>query len=363
MYDLFNNELKISQGVQTLPQFVYIKSGYTRELLKLISYYRSNPGFVLNQHPLIRLILSTPVNISRSPESLVNHIVDVFYQSGSQLNFTNSLNYGRVYSPGFLYGKNTEEIIITHHDSFDIEEAYSNWEDLEPIKIIRHPFTDLSLGLLDGRYVSKEQGLVVATINIPMLFIMLKGWYDKNKFVTEGPVRTLSQFLFSYPLLNAIRSHFDICLFNRMYNHYVVEDVADFTKKHPFGINDYTDRFDDYAFKELHMLASLPREFNNLLENIPMVSKRNFREVIALPKVVKTRQVRWALLVSRIPVTRFLVKHNALELNQRNRSYLEIIKNTLRDITVDKTLDRILPTSVVKDIDDSIYRDIEPYLA
>lgn len=369
MYDLFSNELVIKQAVQTIPQFVFIKSGLTRELLKIKDYYRSNVVRVLNQHPLVRFILSLPISMKRDIVSLKERADMLMYEQASLLQFTNSLNYGKVFSPGFLYGKNTHEIIITHNEDFNVQEAYSNWKDLEPLVIIRHPFTDMSMGLLDGKYKSNERGIVVALLNVPMLCIMLKGWWDEyrspeaQRDIVGIPSMSVPQFVHTYPLLNALRSHLDVALLNRLAATYMIDDVADFRKNHVFLVNDYTETVDDYISKQLRFMQNYPYEFDQLLYTLPAITKETMRDVIRIPKMAPTRQVKWALIVARIALIKFLVQYNSLEEIRRNRQYLTKIKIALNNARSDRALDRNLPREVMLEIDDSIHRDIEPYLA
>jgi hypothetical protein len=369
MYDLFSNELVTTQAIQTLPQFVFIKSGLTRELLKITSHYRTNVTRVLNQHPLVRFILSLPISMRRDVNSIVDRANAVMYEQASLLNFTNSLSYGRVYSPGFLYGKNTHEIIVTHAESFDVMEAYMNWEELEPLKIIRHPFTDMSLGLLNGKYSSQESGIVVALLNVPMLLVMLKGWWDKYRSVENPtdivgiPTMSIPQFVATYPLLNALRSHADICLLNRLSTTYMIDDVAEFQKKHPFLVIDYSERMDDYIRAQLGIMENYPFQFDQLLVALPALTKDTMRDVVKLPSMAPTRQVKWALIVARIPLVKFLVQYNSLENIKRNRDYLQSIKIALRNARTDRVLERNMPRDVMIDIDNSIHRDIDPYVA
>lgn len=369
MYDLFSNELITSHPIQTIPQFIYIKTGLNRELNKVIQFYRKNIVRVPNQHPLVRFILSLPISMKRDIFGIADRGEALMFNQASLLNFTNSLSYGRVYSPGFIYGKNTHEIIITHNESFDVQDAYDNWEDLQPIRILRHPFTDLSMGLLDGKYKSYEKGIAVILLNVPMLCVMLKGWYDTyrsddvDRNMLGLPTMSVHQFVHTYPLLNALKSHIDIALFNRLSNTYLVDEVADFKNPHPFQLNDYSEKVDDYIRKQLQLLKNYPFLFDQLLVSLPSIFNDNLREVIQIPAMAPTRQVKWALLVARIPIIKFLLQYNSLEEVKRNEQYIRKVAIALKNAKSDKTLDRNLPRDVAIDIDNSLHRDIEPYTA
>lgn len=369
MYDLFTNEMVTTPPIQTLPEFVYIKGGLQRELLKITSHYRQNVLSVPNQHPLVRFILSLPINMRRDIYSLVERANNLMFDYSSLLQFTNSLNYGRVFTPGFIYGKPSHEIIITHSDPFDIDEAYANWEDLEPLKIIRHPFTDLSMGLLNGKYQSPESGIVVALLNVPMLCLMIKGFWvkhrnlDGTRDIAGMSTMSIPQFVATYPLLNALRSHLDVAIFNRLSATYMVDDVCAFSKKHPFNVNDYTDRVDNYIRKQLQIMEKYPFTFDQLLLSLPAITSTCMRDVVQIPPMAPTRQVKWAIIVARIELVRFLVQYNSLEGISRNRDYLQSIMISLQTARNDRVLDRNLPKEVMMDIDDSIHQDILPYVA
>src|SRR5690606_10804628 len=81
---------------------------------------------------------------------------------------------------------------------------------IEPIKVMVHPYTDLTvveLGVMNS-FKSSGGGLAIVNIDIPMLAIQWAMW--KSTY----PNTTMEMFLTAVPLANAVKSHLDVALFN-----------------------------------------------------------------------------------------------------------------------------------------------------
>lgn len=363
MYDLFDNVPATDQGKVILPQFIYLKGALSRDLMKVTSYYQNNVTSVGNDHLLVKLLLNLNVSMKRELQNYVDTVSDVGMQTASLLRLTTPLNYGKVFSPGPFYGKGCSEIILVHDEPFDVYAARRNWRELRPVVVHRHPFTDTSMARPTGRAVSGESGLVVVSINLPMLAVQWRGWWAEERQPDPSlAAKRTHQFVSMYPLTNMAYSHLDIAIFNRMATLYNLDEPADFTKAHPFFLVDRSDELDNFLEKQIELLRRKPLIFDQVLLNIPAITAADLSIAMRLPDVVPTRQIKWGLIIARLPLVRFLVQLNALHENHKNRWYLNRLRTALKAIRVDRVLESTLPLDVLRDIDDFIVSEIEPYL-
>lgn len=362
-FDLFDASPVALQGRSIPPQFAYVHTGMLREIEKVAGYYHHHVTQVDNRHLLVRLLLSLAVSMRRSPQNYADVVSDFAGQVCAMLHITSSLGYGRVFTPGVFYNRMTTEIIISDETPFDADAATASWQSLRPIRVLRHPFTDLSYGRCDGQYPQMEQGIAVIAINIPMLAIQYRAWMI-NEYRTnpKGIHHRTHQFVSMYPITNMLQSHTDIALFNRMSAMYRGTDVAPYRKSHPFYVIDYTDKLDDVMQKELTMLQRHPLTFAQIMESVPAISEPTLLDVMRSPYVIPTRQIKWALLLSRLPLIRFLVQLNYDADNPKNNAYLYRLKIQLHAARTDRLLETILPRDVMMDVDDMIHRDIEAFI-
>lgn len=359
MYRLFQDLPAFEKGKTILPEFIYVKGFYLRQLALIQEYYHENIRNVPNQHILARLLLSMNVSTKRDIRNYVDTAADQMIKLSSQLRMTSALNHGFAHEPGHFYGPKVTEVIVCNDEWFDLKEAQANWEYLSPIRVLRHPFTDLSMGRPDGNYESSdESGFAVISINVAMLALQYRMWCD-----TMGSDKNSThRFIAAYPITNMIASHLDVAIFNRMVKIYNEQPVAPYKKAHPFFIPDYSDRIDQVLRKQIGIQEYQKMSFDQTLTSIPLISSDTLLEAMQLPEVILTRQVKWALIVARIPLIKFLVKMNKENNNPRNTLYLSLLRTSIREITNDQTLRVGLTQDMIYEIENSMYLDIEAYL-
>jgi len=363
MLDMFDKDPTIQTGSIILPQFIYVRGALVRDIERVVQYYRESATWVDNSHLLVLILHNLNVSLRRSTQRYVDTVRDTMSQVANMLHMTNSLGYGRVYTPGVFYGQHATEIIIADDSEFDIADAVLKWRDLRPVRVLRHAFTDLSLPRGIGRhYGGRESGIAVISVNIPMLALQYREWFLSEREGSSGAAKRTHQFISQYPLTNMLYSHVDIAVFNRMAAMYYLDDVAPWRKCHPFYLQDLSDTLDPVLERELAMLRRKPLSMDQVVNIIPAITSPTLRDTMRLPAVVPTRQVRWGLTIARLPLIRFLVNLNAGAPSSRNRGYINKLAITLRAIRNDRGLSNVLPPALYHDIDDMIHRDIERYL-
>lgn len=353
MRTLFNLKPPSEYGVLRSAHWPYVRDGLRRNLEVILRYHRRNPQAVQGSHILVRLLGSITVPHSLQLDRYFENVDAGTFNTANALKFTSPVSTGKIFK-GLFYGPGCHEIYIGHNDFFDIVEADRNWMNLQPIQVLRHPRSDLMMNLPDGSDVSSETGLVVLSINIPMLAIMYRAFcrYEEQS-VPEGSRLSVYHFLRMYVLPNMLPSHLDVALFNRIDNLQKGAPIGESKQAHSFALPDYSKRVTEVHTELLGYLRKKRQDFLGILYTIPAAVKPNMAGVMEMPDLAPTRQVTWALVLARLHVVSFLFKAAAERLNTMNQTEVNAIRRAITSYRMDNVFSTVLP------IEDYIEAELE----
>lgn len=303
MQTLFNKSPNSSRGVVIPPLWSQARSGLNRNLQQAVSYYQSRQIATRSNHLLARLLNNLRLNLD-APLERYYEIIDSTASSVSMgLRMTNEVHRGVVHD-GVFYGSGMREIIIGHTEPFDIYECERDWKNAAPVRILDHPKTDLDIHIPNGVSYSKESGYAVIAVNVPQLALMWRCFLKEQRaLIARGQSpKTTPMFIHGYVLANALPSHLDIALVNRLIAHVAKNPIEKPSRRNPFTLSDYSTQTDNVLTKVAEHLQKAQLSFHDMLCNIPSVTAYNAAEAMQLPAVAPTRQYAWSEIVSRIKV-------------------------------------------------------------
>lgn len=366
MYDLFQDTLPLRRVYPHSPLFERVRDPLRRDLETIVNYHRQKEGWVQNQHPLMRLLGSIPVSFKRDPQNYVDAVRDVGLRTAGMVGMTTSVSFGRIWSPGPFYGSKSKEVLIAHGEEFDVDAAGKDWKNLQPIQVMRHPYSDLSIARPDGQYLPGSlPGISVISINVPMLAFQYRCWcedatvsqYDQKTYVAT------SHFMYAYPITNMVYSHLDVALFNRMaITLFSDGQLGRWVRAHPVYGTDRSSWVDTAITQTLTGVSRAYLSFDQLLDSLPLITAPNLRHLLMVPDTAPTRQVSWALILALLPYIRFLVRSNLGGRSGPNTAYLNRIWIWLRRIKNDRLLENRLPPEIYREVREMIEREIVLYI-
>lgn len=366
MYDLFQDTPPVHRVYPHSALFERVRDPLRRDIATIVEYHRQKDGFVPNQHPLMRLLGSLSVSLTLPNQAYVDAVSRVGLRTAGMIGMTTSVSFGRIWYPGPFYGQRSREIMIAHAEEFDVDTAAKSWQDLQPVKVLRHPYSDLSIARPDGTYLpGSKPGLVVIAINVPMLAFQYKCWcedrtismYDQRTFVAT------SHFMYAYPITNMVYSHLDVALFNRMSALMFSGGLLGrWVKDHPIYGTDRSSWVDTALKQTITGVGRGYLSFDQILDSIPLVTEPSLRSLVMVPDVTPNRQVSWALILTMLPYIRFLVKSNLGGRSSANTAYLNRIWIWIRRIRNDRLLENRLPYDVYREVMDMIENEIMLYI-
>lgn len=309
MYTLFNDRLGSSKGSLVLPDYDYVRRGLVRDVDTVINYYRTNSTSIRSDHLLVQILTNLNVSLSEDVKIYRDRADALGEDISMAMGLTTPWFRGRGVQPtSWFYGTGSKEIVLTYVSDYPTEQAVQRWEDLEPVKFLSHPKTDLGLDVPRGEQNSHETGFSVILVDIGLLAIQYRQWRLREIQLNFDAQRTKSQFVSTYPLPNMLRSQVDLAVFNRMSHTLQGKAVSASKLGVSFYLQDWSNRMDQNLREVCNLMTRRPMGFDHTLAHIPMVSSPTLRDVVKIPKMALTRQVTWALTVARLPVIRFLVE-------------------------------------------------------
>jgi len=356
MQNLFQLVSNTGQGTLKFPEWLYVRDGLKRNLGQVVSYYRNSPDAVESSHILVKLLHSLNVPHSLTLERYFANIDNRALNVSMALKMTSSIFNGKVFD-GDFYGKGNSEILIAHDEEFDINEANRGWRNLSPVKVLRHPRSDLGLNLPNGHITGVESGLAVIAININLLAIQYRAFRLNENFVNSSDSQlSVMQFVHMYVLPNMLFSHLDYAIFNRLNNKRLGLMNGISTKAHSFFLSDYSSKVDHVLEDFLYKVDRVGKDFPGILQSIPAVTKNNILEVMPVPEMALTRQVLWSLVIARLSVMDFLFHVLRASAEERNQSEVNRVKRNLLAYKSDSLMMNQLSTPLYNQVQEEIDR-------
>jgi hypothetical protein len=313
MHSFFNFHDSISHGVVKLGDWDWVQQGLQRNIASVIEYYRHAPMAVKSDHFLVRLLGSIAVPKSQNLERYYDNVDAVSLNLSMALKMTSPIHPGQLFR-GVFYGPGTAEVLVAHNSSFDFEAAHDNWQNLTAVKVLRTPRSDFGLNLPNGEASGSETGLAVVAVNLPMLAIQYRAFRLAQQQARQhdgDSQQSLMQFVHMYVLPNMLWSQTDQVLFNRLDRLSQGQALGVSHRRHPLAIpSHYGERTTALLGKLLELLQGQYRTFTGLLQAIPAITEPSMLQAMALPAVVQTRQVVWALTIARLPMLGFMFRES-----------------------------------------------------
>ena len=285
-----------------LRSFYQFQPRLINALETIFTKYRNYDYTVPPDHILVKLIDTygaLPLNLSDS--AFIDSMYDITPRLANGLGMTSEINKGKVFK-GEFYNSNGRELIFLYSERFDLEEANDFWEDLEPVKVLRHPFLNTGLEIPNGKFSETTDEAVVIAINLPMLLFQYRRFYLFEEAVYRAGQlpRGVRNFVASYVLPNMLISHAEQVILNRFISFYKTGRALDRPVKHSVNVMNWGAALD----RELVARAAVIRGAQISMETFlyatdGLYPDQNALTFTKLPNVAKTDQVNWLLAYAR----------------------------------------------------------------
>lgn len=345
MYDLFTQRFDSNNSVIRPPAFELIRRIYQREIGRIVQYYNERVFTVPSNHLLCRLLTTASVPFSYELDRYTEAAYARSPYIGKHFNFTSDISYGKFFD-GIFYGKGCTELVVSVEEYFNPYDAIQNWKSLTPVTVLEHPVSDLGLMLPDGDENSTAKGLAVIAVNIPMLLIQFRGFMIEQASRVgdiQASLLDTSHFVHMYVLPGMMKSHTEIVILNRLKNLFYGAPMSDAMGHHAFQVTDYSDKLDRVLNEIIAHVRDRSILYASMLKNIPTVFSRDMQEFLLMPDIAPTRQVWWALLLTRLSTMNLLFDMGGEEARRNNATLLNRLRIDMKRLDRESILTMSLP--------------------
>lgn len=347
MYSLFSDRKRDYGGKISDYHLHNVLKRTVEDVERVIDYYRYGTFAVPNTHLLVKLIntISTPLSYDLDRYDDVTR-ARAFYAANS-LQLTSSINIGRWFH-GVFY-KECPELILAYVGNDRASELVKDWRNLQAVKFLETPISNMRYLVPNGENRQTEQGLVVVSVDLAMLMIQYRCFMEEQyaRMADKGSMLGVTHFVAKYVLPNMLKSQTDLAIFNRLYNLQMGAPMGHGIDKHPFYITDYTDQLDKGLLIYLERLTNSKREYANYVDQLPSAFNDH---PLDMPDVLETRQVWWLLFLSRIKASEFLIDVGGREGVDFNRELIGKLKIQIKAFDSDKLIERMTFGKVKDDL-------------
>lgn len=361
MYFLFEPYYHEKTAGNHWPEFDYIRRTYLKIIFDLEQYYHTRVYAVKSNHFLINALNTINVPMQYSPERYVEACRARLNGVVREQRMTSEVSVGQLHK-GVFYGEGCSEILLAADTFFDIDEVLVNWRNTVAVKPLWHPKSDMGFLLPNGKTTSTGTGLAVMEIDLAKLSLQYRQ-FSLDQWAKHSEKDSLlgaAHFIHMYVLPNLLGQQADIAIFNRLLNLYYGRPMGASLAKHAVSISNYNDKTDRVLNKVIDYLLTSKHSQAQVLGLIPTVLRDNAFLSLKMPDFPPTRQVWWAMLLSRLQVMAFL-----LDIGKRNGTN-ELSRDAINEIQINlKRLNRenVLQTAVPRDLLFDITNLIDEILA
>lgn len=333
----------------------YIRRVYHFNINNIKNYYETRNFSIKNTFILSRLIEHLPPMLNYDSYRYIEYIRDKAKYLGKHFKFTSEIEEGIVH-PGYFFGNDNEEIIFSLDEYFNPNFAEKNWKDINCIKIYKHEKNDLNMLLPINKTDGSKQGLCVIGVNIPLLALKYREFIREQLINSSKGEVTLNKnhFMFKYVLNLTTANSLDNVLMNRIMDKFYGREIIEPRFKHPFKLFYPDVQVRRYIDNTLDIITSKNLDFINILHNIQLIDKNNASELLMLPDMSMTKQVKWSLFLTRLDSCLFLF--DVAKNKHLNNIYINSWKKFITRLEREGTLNGKLSYSLDNELKEKMYK-------
>ena len=365
MKNIFNGPSERRGGL-FLPRARQASNTYGNYMQRVIDFRRDCSRAVKSEHLLIKLLSALSMDITGSIQEYAWTQGDNLVAVCSNLGMTSPWTHGKLHRGVLFNGLDEILLYATEDHSIDtLQMAYESWEDLAPIQVIQHPYSNVDLPWLDGveRAIPGVQGFAMTIIDPVLLAVQWRGFVENViQKATDSPPG-MNLFLQRYPLANALYSYTDITYFNRLSSMLMGMDAPSIHVSNPQYKSIPVDLIDQTLGKAGEAMMSRAMTFDDWLSAVPLYTESDYHQYIRADSLSYSSSMEWASFIMMLPAIRLCLDLNATSGYARNYLYTNQIKHWLTRIQNGS----ILNTSTLKGLPASrltnvIDMDVRPLL-
>lgn len=336
MYQLLNRTTRFENSPFQFPRMDYLRGRVSENYKKYVTERNSYPGRVDSSHLLSKILLNLNVEFTGD---LVKYMTDCEIAARrmcSGLGIASSFSKGTLFTEGVFYPGCPEIILYSRDESYTVMDLWRGWRDLEPVTVVNHPISDLTmveLSVMNSIDIEKPD-LAVINIDIPLLAAQWKMWQAAN------PGKLIEAFLTQVVLVNLAKSHLNVALFNKLMVQLGIRDECSVRKSNlPFGQTSVNAEGQALMVEVYDKVTGKAMTGGQMMASIPVIFGSNYLDTVCLPSMTPTYQVEWALMAQKMDAVAVMLAFAEKSGYDRILKETTILRRTLIQIKEEKTFD------------------------
>lgn len=295
-------------GVSVPRDLDYIRRLYTFNKDAIEEYYLSRLFAVKNTHILSRFVELISPHLNYDTYEFLEYIDGRVNYLAKHFKFTSESEKGVIHPPYFFANGGCESILYGY-ERMDAYAYESSWKRQSCISVLSHPRDDSKFLLPLGKDDGNAGGHASVYIDIHKLAIKYREFIrEQNRADDEGAVLTKNHFVIRHVLPTMMADVIDHTLLNKVMNAFYGRTCTEPDRKYPFMTFTPDTQVDRYVHDTLDVITRKSMTFLEMLRHIKLVFCEDAADLLALPDVYSTRQIRPAITATRIDHMLFLLK-------------------------------------------------------
>ena len=345
MYRLYDNPGHALGGRLVATRLIDPLKRLTENLNRVVNYYRTAGHWVGTTHILVKLLTRLGGATKYDPYQYYAKINNQWHGEAVNLRMTTSWSTGKWHSGIFYHG--CEELIFAYASERSVFQMLKDWKSLETVKVVDGPVSNLGLQIPDGKERNAETGLVFISVDVPALLFQWYCFCKERKLMLEAenalPIASLGakDFVYRYVLPNMLWSQTRVALSNRLVNLQTGAPMGQAITRHTFNLLSVRESIDQGLPEILKRIKQSRMRYEDILYQLPTVGEGYGWEV---PDMAETRQAWWALFLSRLKMTEFLLDAGGEMDRKYNGTHVNALAINLRRFRSDNVFTQNLPS-------------------
>ena len=342
MFQLFSRDNRFDNSPFLYARMDYLRDRVSENYQKLVDQRKWGTGRLDSSHLLRAILSGLAVEFKGDLQEYIQRVGGAERRVVPGLGLTSSYSRGRLFTEGVFYSECPEIIIAAPSFDWTVMDLWRDYKSMSAITVLSHPITDLEiveLGVTNNFTSNAELGLAIIAIDIPLLAAQWVMWKSSNR---DG---TPEHFLTQIPLANAVKSHLNVAMFNKVQSMMGIEPFVKVRTNLPFAQMDVNGHANDIARDVVKNITSKAMNEGQILSSIPVLFGDNYLDSVNFPDVSPTYQILWADQAFKMDAASVVLEAAKSVGYDRILDVIRIIRRTLIQNAESKTLSNGLTTA------------------
>lgn len=350
MYNILNPKNRFDASAFQFAKMVYLRQRVEENYQKYVEERALLPGRVDSSHLLFKIINSLAVEFDGDMVKYLERCEGAATRIVPTLKMTASFSKGRLFTESLFYEGCPEIILYARNPRFRMMDLWTNWRDVEPVWVVNHPISDLTIfepAVMNSSTIEMPD-LAMIAIDIPLLAAK---W---RMFKATFPEKNMEAYVTGYVLPQMMKSHLNVALFNKIMAYLDVRNPCGIKSNLPFAQNIANQVGDEVAEDVLNKMLSKEMGANQILSTIPAIFGDNYLNSVTLPPLPPAAQVLWALISHKVDAASVVLEVGKRAGFDKMLHELTVIKRMFIVNKEDKVISNGLPTAAALFLDDRL---------